>query len=163
MWIQATFSKTTKKNTHDDIYQCESTKRHATNSTKYLCHSVTQTLPQAVEAGTGTLGKLYGCFPVVSGREWKAKLELNLSRDAKITSTSTGMSARKRRSREAFMPPMNTTGILETVDKEKAELLHNCFASAFLVNSLPAILATSLLPDSSEWRAGLGLGKAKTL
>lgn len=51
-----------------------------------------------------------------------------MSRDAKITSTSTGMSVRKRRLKKAFMPPMNTTGILETVDKEKAELLDNCFA-----------------------------------
>lgn len=63
----------------------------------------------------------------------------------KITRASTGMSARKRRSKETLMLPMNTTSILETVDKENAELLDNHFPSVFLVNCLPTILETFLL------------------
>lgn len=75
-----------------------------------------------------------------------------MERDAKNNKGFTGTSARKKKL-EAFMPPMNTSGILETMDNKKAELPDNYFAPVFLATSLPT--------DSSGWKAGWGLGKQR--
>jgi len=105
---------------------------------------------QAVEAGTGILGRaigmLPGCVGVGSGGS-----RLNLARDAK--SNKQGFCrhvSQKRKVKESVHThplPMNKNGDLISTGEEKAEVLHNCFLSQ-------SPLATSLLapPESMGYK-----------
>jgi len=71
-------------------------------------------------------------------RKAKAQLELNLARDAK--NNKKGFSryvSRKKMFKESVPPLMSETGKLVTADEEKAEVLHNIFASVFTSNLSP--------------------------
>ncbi|KFQ99133.1 hypothetical protein Y956_03969, partial [Nipponia nippon] len=65
-------------------------------------------------------------------RKAKARLELNLARDAKNNKKGFYRYViQKRKVKESVPPLMSKTGKLVTTDEEKAEVLNNFFASVF--------------------------------
>jgi len=68
-------------------------------------------------------------------RRAKVWLELNLATDAKNNKKGFYRYVnQKRKVKESVFPLMNTNGNLVSTDKEKADILHNFFASVFTSN-----------------------------
>ena len=68
-------------------------------------------------------------------RKAKAWLELNLARDVKNSKKGFyRYVSQKRKVKESIPTLMSKTGKLVTTDEEKAEVLHNFFASVFTGN-----------------------------
>ncbi|OPJ86486.1 hypothetical protein AV530_017670 [Patagioenas fasciata monilis] len=64
-------------------------------------------------------------------RKAKVQLELNLARDAKNKKRFYRYVNQKRKDKASITPLMSKTDKLVTMDEEKAEVLHNFFASLF--------------------------------
>ena len=95
---------------------------------------------QTVEAGTGILEEYRDaaqwCRDEV--RRAKARLELNLARDAKTKKKGFYRCvSQKKEVKESVPPLMSKNYKLASTDEEKAEVLNNFFASVFTGNLSP--------------------------
>ncbi|KFQ02734.1 hypothetical protein N329_11861, partial [Haliaeetus albicilla] len=84
-------------------------------------------------------------------RKTKAWMELNLARDAKNNKKGFySYVSQKRKVKESIPALMSKTGKLVTMDKEKAEVLHNFFTSVF-TGHLSSHTSQMDGPQDREW------------